>query len=234
MALFTQDSIERVRDAVDMVELVGAQDRPAPGRAAAGRASARSTTSARRRSRSTPRSKLYHCFGCEKGGDAIGFVQEIEALDFPEAVELLAERYNVRRRARGRGSRGREAPAAARAAAGPARPHRALLRALPRELRRGRQGARLPGRARASRRRCCASSASATRRAPGTGCWWAPSATASRRRSCWPRASPSATDSGNLYDRFRGRIMFPLADAARPRARLRRPRDVGGARRRST
>ncbi|MDP9136166.1 MAG: DNA primase, partial [Actinomycetota bacterium] len=38
---------------------------------------------------------LYHCFGCGVGGDAIGFVQETEALPFGEAVELLAERYNV-------------------------------------------------------------------------------------------------------------------------------------------
>ena len=43
-----------------------------------------------------PAKKLYHCFGCGEGGDAIGFVQQTEALDFPDAVELLAERYNVR------------------------------------------------------------------------------------------------------------------------------------------
>src|SRR5215212_12060815 len=40
--------------------------------------------------------KLYHCFGCGEGGDAIGFVQQTEALEFPDAVEMLAERYNVR------------------------------------------------------------------------------------------------------------------------------------------
>ena len=39
--------------------------------------------------------KLYNCFGCGVGGDAITFVRELEALDFPEAVEALAERYNV-------------------------------------------------------------------------------------------------------------------------------------------
>ena len=39
--------------------------------------------------------KLYHCFGCGEGGDAIGFVQQTEALDFPGAVEFLATRYNV-------------------------------------------------------------------------------------------------------------------------------------------
>ena len=39
--------------------------------------------------------KLYHCFGCQKGGDAIGFVMETEGLDFPEAVEALADRFGV-------------------------------------------------------------------------------------------------------------------------------------------
>ena len=39
--------------------------------------------------------KLYHCFGCGEGGDAIGFVQQTEALDFPGAVEFLAARYGV-------------------------------------------------------------------------------------------------------------------------------------------
>ncbi|MDP8978534.1 MAG: CHC2 zinc finger domain-containing protein, partial [Actinomycetota bacterium] len=33
---------------------------------------------------------LFHCFGCEAGGDAIAFLQRAEALTFPEAVERLA------------------------------------------------------------------------------------------------------------------------------------------------
>src|SRR5215216_4899460 len=39
--------------------------------------------------------KRFHCFGCSASGDAIDFVQEIEALDFVGALEFLAERYNV-------------------------------------------------------------------------------------------------------------------------------------------
>src|SRR3954451_18853266 len=39
--------------------------------------------------------KLYHCFGCGESGDAIDFVQATEGLDFRESVEVLAERYNV-------------------------------------------------------------------------------------------------------------------------------------------
>ena len=39
--------------------------------------------------------KLYHCFGCGASGDAIRFMQEAEGLDFKQAIETLAERYNV-------------------------------------------------------------------------------------------------------------------------------------------
>src|SRR5262245_19893624 len=39
--------------------------------------------------------KLYHCFGCGKGGDVVSFVQETENLDFVGAIEWLAERFRV-------------------------------------------------------------------------------------------------------------------------------------------
>mgnify|MGYP001600766180 CR=1 FL=1 len=37
----------------------------------------------------------YHCFGCNRGGDIISFVQEIEGVDFLEALKTLAERAGV-------------------------------------------------------------------------------------------------------------------------------------------
>ena len=37
----------------------------------------------------------YHCFGCGRGGDAFTFVMETEGLDFRQALELLAERAGV-------------------------------------------------------------------------------------------------------------------------------------------
>lgn len=40
--------------------------------------------------------QIFHCFGCGKGGDVLTFVQEIEGMDFREALEMLAERYGVR------------------------------------------------------------------------------------------------------------------------------------------
>lgn len=94
MARYTQDSIERLREAVDMVDLVG-------GRTDLRRVGSRFVGLCPFHDERTPSFSvnadqgLYHCFGCGVGGDAIGFVQETEALAFGEAVELLAERYNV-------------------------------------------------------------------------------------------------------------------------------------------
>jgi DNA primase len=38
---------------------------------------------------------LYHCFGCGAGGDVIHFVRQMDRLEFPEAVEVLASRFGV-------------------------------------------------------------------------------------------------------------------------------------------
>ncbi len=43
----------------------------------------------------SPTRGSYHCFGCNRGGDIISFVQEIEGLDFIEALRVLAERAGV-------------------------------------------------------------------------------------------------------------------------------------------
>ncbi|MDR2398303.1 MAG: DNA primase, partial [Spirochaetaceae bacterium] len=42
-----------------------------------------------------PDLKLYHCFGCGKGGTVLNLVMEMEKLSFPEAVTLLAKRFGV-------------------------------------------------------------------------------------------------------------------------------------------
>lgn len=43
----------------------------------------------------TPSRGFFHCFGCQEGGDVITFVQKIEGVTFTEAVERLASRYGV-------------------------------------------------------------------------------------------------------------------------------------------
>ncbi len=42
-----------------------------------------------------PHRQIFHCFGCQKGGDVFEFVKEYENIDFPEAVRRLAERAKI-------------------------------------------------------------------------------------------------------------------------------------------
>ncbi|MYA14324.1 MAG: DNA primase, partial [Acidimicrobiaceae bacterium] len=43
----------------------------------------------------SPDKGVYYCFGCQRSGDVITFVQEIEGLDFAGAVEMLAARAGI-------------------------------------------------------------------------------------------------------------------------------------------
>ena len=94
MGLFTRESIDRLRDAVDMVELVGAKTDLR-------RVGSRYTGLCPFHDERTPSfsvnavDKLFYCFGCQAKGDAIGFVEQAEGLDFVDAVEMLADRYGV-------------------------------------------------------------------------------------------------------------------------------------------
>jgi len=42
----------------------------------------------------SPSKQIYHCFGCGAGGDSIKFTMEYEKLNYPEAIEKLANSYN--------------------------------------------------------------------------------------------------------------------------------------------
>ncbi len=39
--------------------------------------------------------QIFHCFGCQAGGNAFGFLMKYDRLEFPEAVETLAKRAGV-------------------------------------------------------------------------------------------------------------------------------------------
>ena len=94
MSRFTHDSVERVKEATDVVEVISAYTDLR-------RSGARFTGLCPFHDERTPsfsvdpQEKLYHCFGCGVGGDVIRFVEEKEGLSFADAVESLADRYGV-------------------------------------------------------------------------------------------------------------------------------------------
>jgi DNA primase len=95
VALYTADSRDRVRDAVDFVELVSA--RTDLRRAGQARYEGLCPFHDERTPSFgiDPVQKVYYCFGCQASGDLFTFVQETEGVDFKGALELLAERYGV-------------------------------------------------------------------------------------------------------------------------------------------
>jgi DNA primase len=211
MALFTKDTIDRVRDAVDMVHLVGQKtDLRRVGTRWTGLCPFHDE---RTPSFSVnPEEKLYYCFGCSEGGDAFKFVQQTEAVDFQEAVELLAERFNVRVEREADDPRAEER-----------RRRRERLHALLERASRF-YSAYLRESAEAEpARQYLASRALSEEVLTEFRVGYSPSA--------WDRMIMGARQngfseeelvaaglaqrgrSGGLYDRFRGRIMFPLADS---------------------
>jgi DNA primase len=212
MARYTDDSRERVRDAVDFAELVGARTEL---RQAGPRRMTGLCPFHEERTPSfgiDPVEKLYHCFGCGAGGDVFKFVMETEGLDFARALESLAERAGIElereaedpRDAERRQKQARLLAVLERAAAfyarmlwesaeaEPARAYlagRGLEESVLREFRVG----------------------------------WSPAAWdrvhAGSRRAGYTDAELLAAglvvrrrDGSGFLDRFRGRIMFPLAD----------------------
>jgi DNA primase len=155
-----------------------------------------------------PSRGFFHCFGCQAGGDVFDFLQRVEALDFPEAVERAAriEGFELRyeelspgqRKALGRRTRLVEALAEAAA--------------FYREQLAGETG-------RAARDYLASRGLSADD-AAHFGLGWAPDAWDSLSRHLRGRFEPGelieaglATDGrrGPL-DRFRGRVIFPVYD----------------------
>ena len=218
MARYTSDSKERVRDAVDMIDLVSS--RTELRRAGVNRMTGLCPFHEERTPSFgiNPIEKVYHCFGCQASGDAFTFVMETEGVDFKGALELLADRYKVAleleaedpREAETRKRRERlmellertatfyvrklwESPEAARAREYLA--ERGLDEGILREFRVG--------------------------YAPSA---WDTVLNGSRRagfgnRELWDAGLAQKSEkTGKIYDRFRSQIIFPLAD---PRGRVR-------------
>src|SRR5438876_698180 len=92
--LFSSATLEQIRAASDIVEVIGSY---LPLK----RAGANFVTLCPFHKEKTascdvhPHRQIFHCFGCHKGGDVFTFVQEYENVSFPEAVHRLAERARI-------------------------------------------------------------------------------------------------------------------------------------------
>jgi DNA primase len=92
--MFTKESLEKLRDRIDLIEVVS-------GHVELKRAGAAHKALCPFHQEKTPSFMIqkgdihYHCFGCGAHGDAIQFLMNHLNLSFVEAVESLAERFHV-------------------------------------------------------------------------------------------------------------------------------------------
>ncbi len=92
--LVSENTIEQIRQASDIVDVVGGY---IPLKKAGTNFRALCPFH-REKSPSfnvVPAKQIFHCFGCGKGGDVFRFVQDYEGLNFIEAVRRLAERARI-------------------------------------------------------------------------------------------------------------------------------------------
>ncbi len=218
MSRYTADSRDRVFDAVDMLSLVGStiELRRAGVNSYFGLCPFHDERSGSFHIR--PDEKHYHCFGCQASGDPFTFVMETEGLDFKVAMESLADRFGVKLETEA------EDPQAAARRQRRERLHALLGRAAAYYSRYLWEAEEALG---ARRYLLGRGLAEPTLRAFRVG--YAPSAwdrmlLASRRAGYSDEellatglAQRSKSRPGQVFDRFRERIMFPAAD---PRGRV--------------
>ena len=94
MARISEQSIEKVRQAADIVEVVGGYlELKKRGRNFLGlcpfHADNKPSLTV------SPEKQIFKCFSCNAGGGAINFVMDYEKLEFPDAVKKLADNYNI-------------------------------------------------------------------------------------------------------------------------------------------
>src|SRR5471032_2629469 len=94
MAGFSQATLERISAASDIVDIIGAA---VPLKKAGANFTALCPFH-KEKSPSfnvNPHKQIFHCFGCHKGGDVFSFVKEYENIGFVDAVRRLAERAKI-------------------------------------------------------------------------------------------------------------------------------------------
>ncbi|MDR1378312.1 MAG: DNA primase [Synergistaceae bacterium] len=89
------DDVKRIKDRLDILEVVG--DKVRLHRSGRGYMGLCPFHDEKTPSFHVSQEKQnYHCYGCGKGGDVFSFVMEAEGLEFRQALELLAERAGVK------------------------------------------------------------------------------------------------------------------------------------------
>jgi DNA primase len=94
VAQIPKESVEKVLEATDIVDLIGSYIQLKR----AGSSFKANCPFHHEKTPSfhvTPSTQRFHCFGCGKGGDAISFVRDYENLPFADAVRKLASRAGV-------------------------------------------------------------------------------------------------------------------------------------------
>jgi DNA primase len=89
-----QDAVQEIKDRLDLVDLVSEHLRlQKAGRDLKGLCPFHSEKTPS--FYVSPEKQLWHCYGCQKGGDHFTFIQDIDHLDFKGALRLLADKTGV-------------------------------------------------------------------------------------------------------------------------------------------
>lgn len=94
MALVSQSTLEQIRAANDIVDVIGAHV-PLKRNGANFVCLCPFHKEKSPSFNVNPSRQIFRCFGCGKGGDVFTFVKEYENLDFMDAVRRLAERARI-------------------------------------------------------------------------------------------------------------------------------------------
>jgi len=94
VGLISEETIQRVSDANDIVDLIGSYF-PLKRAGTSFRALCPFHREKSPSFHVNPARQNYHCFGCGAGGGVLRFVMEYEHLDFPSAVRRLAQRAGI-------------------------------------------------------------------------------------------------------------------------------------------
>ena len=93
---FSQDFIEKVRDANNIGEIIGQYtELKGTGHRLVGRCPFPDHSDKSPSFSVTEDNQLYFCYGCKKGGNVFTFLETFNGMSFPEAVEYLARRSNI-------------------------------------------------------------------------------------------------------------------------------------------